>query len=104
MKKILASILLAAAVPAMAWGDREQGALAGAVLGYGLSQFQQQRQSEQRPTQQPMARCGYEIACSPVYVEPPRTYQQRPIAPYVCRTIPVTNYRGDVIYYEQHCN
>jgi len=65
-KTILAMALVATASTAMAWGDREQGALLGLIIG-GHIAGQQQR--------------------SPVYVQPPAVYYQP--APVYVQPAPV---------------
>jgi hypothetical protein len=59
MRKLIAVTLLAATVsaPALAWGDREQAALAGTILGYVIGQ----QQNQPRPYVHP----------APVYQQPP---------------------------------
>ena len=87
MRKLIAVTLLAATVstPAFAWGDREQAALAGAVLGYVIGQ----QQNQPRPHVQP----------APVYQQPPvyvpgvvyRDYTYRPMYKMVDVFIPECN-------------
>ena len=65
-KTILALALVATASTAMAWGDREQGALLGLIIGgHIVSQYQQ----------------------GPVYVQPPAVYYQP--APVYVQPLPV---------------
>lgn len=87
MRKLIAATLLAATVstPALAWGDREQAALAGTVIGYVIGQ----QQNQPRPYVQP----------APVYQQPPvyvpgvvyRDYNYRPMYKMVDVFIPECN-------------
>lgn len=88
LKKIaLVASLVLATTTAHAWGDREQGALAGAVIGYMIGQNQAQHAQPQYggyPQQQPQY--GGQQYYPPT---PPRAIYQ-PICP-----------RGYIISYER---
>lgn len=96
MKKAIASILIASTLstPVLAWGDREQGALLGLVIG-GVVASQQAEQRQPRvvyPQQQIIVQpvpqiCGYSVYCGPT-----SCYQQ-----------PVWNQWGQVIGYQTVC-
>ena len=94
MKKILISILiLCSTLPAFAWGDREQGALAGLVTGLVL------REQISRPVPQPTYTvyqqpiCGYNVYCAPpVVIQPP-----------VCQTEYVYDRYGQIIGTRNFC-
>ena len=74
-KTILALALVATASTAMAWGDREQGALLGLIIGgHIVSQYQQ----------------------GPVYVQPPAVYYQP--APVYVQPAPVYVQPPPVVY------
>jgi len=74
-KTILAMALVATASTAMAWGDREQGALLGLIIGGHIaSQYQS----------------------APVYVQPPPVYYQP--APVYVQPAPVYVQPPPVVY------
>ena len=89
MRKLIAVTLLAATVsaPALAWGDREQGILAGAA---GLWAIQQLNKAGQQPVYQ-APQPVYQQA--PVYVPVPvyRDYIHRPMYKAVDVYIPECN-------------
>lgn len=83
MYKLITLLLAAAAsTSAFAWGDREQGALLGATLGYIVGQQNQPRPYTQPPAvyQQP-----------PVYVPATPYYTYRPMYKAVDVYIPECN-------------
>lgn len=80
-KIVLVASLVLATTAAHAWGDREQGALAGAVIGFmiGQNQNQQPQYGGQYPQQQPQyggqryypqtaPRAIYQPTCPPGYM------------------------------------
>lgn len=106
MKKLLLGFLLAAvSLPAYAWGAREQGALAGLVVGSMIHQHHHHRH-------------GFHSH----YIPPPRVYyhnyvQPAPIYNYVqpvqpqvvvidnnCRRVPVLDQNNQIIAFTQVCN
>ena len=100
MKKFaIALALVVGATSAQAWGDREQGALLGLVIGGVLSgQMVEARPQIVYPPQQIMIHpqqqliCGYNIYCGPTacYQEP--SYQE-----------PIWDHYGRVIGYRTIC-
>lgn len=106
MKKLLLAMLVcAAATPAMAWGDREQGALAGLAAGIVLGQ----QQPAYRPAPMYVQPAPVYVQPAPVYVQPaPRYYS--PSYPTVrgyyhssCFNEPVYNAYGENTGYRTVC-
>jgi hypothetical protein len=84
MKKlIIAALITVAAIPAFAWGDREQGALLGLIIGSVLTQPPQPVYVAPQPVY---------VAPQPVYVVPP--YVPPPVVQYEYRPQPY--YRNNV--------
>ena len=97
LRAIIAGLLItSSSTPALAWGDREQGILAG-IAGVWL--FNQLTRDDQRPTQ-PAQPPSVVYQPAPVYVYPePPVYVHRPR----CHYFPVVDQFGRVMYYRQHC-
>lgn len=104
-KTAVAVALVAATSSALAWGPREQGALAGLVIGgiVGSQIEQNERQYEPRHHRHQQA---------PVYVQPQPVYiQPQPqicgynisCSPTVCTNEPMYNQWNQIIGYRQTC-
>lgn len=74
---IVFCVLFSLSSPALAWGDREQGALIGFAVGTFLQQYSQSRQIPHSAQPAPL----YVVPPYPAYVEraQPPMYRQRPI-------------------------
>ena len=106
MKKLLLGFLLAAvSLPAYAWGSREQGALAGLVVGSMIHQHNHYRHGF-HSHYIPPPRVYY-----PNYVYPAPIYNYvQPVQPQVvvidnnCRRVPVLDQNNQIIAFTQVCN
>ena len=97
MKKTLALIAAACiATPALAWGDREQGALAG-ILGTLIYQHIQRDGFGRQPApvivQQPQI----------IYQPQPQIIYAPPPPPPVCQHLPVRDIHGQFLGWHTHC-
>lgn len=91
-KFITGMILSSAITAAHAWGDREQGILAG-IAGYWL--YNQLNRNDPQPPAPPVVQQN-----PPVYVYPaPPVYSYRPR----CYQVPTVDQYGRVLYYRQYC-
>jgi hypothetical protein len=122
MKKlIIAALITVAAIPSFAWGDREQGALLGLIIGGVIAQQQQQpvyvTPQPVYVTPQPVY-VAPPVYAVPPYVPPPTVqYDYRPHPYYnvcgvdvvceqprrVCRSEAVFNHHGRFIGYRTIC-
>jgi hypothetical protein len=90
MKKLIAATLAASMfTPAMAWGEREQGALIGLIVGGLIVSKQQDQPRLQLPQPQQV------IILPPVYI-PPKTQ--------TCLQHPVYDQYGRLIAYQLSCH
>jgi hypothetical protein len=98
MKKVLATVLaLALTTPAMAWGDREQGVLAGIAATLFFQHMQQH--SHTQGSQPPVV-----IQQQPVIVQPPAVpVVVPPTIQLNCVPSPNHDYHGRVIGYAYIC-
>lgn len=127
-KKLLiagvASTLSLASLPAMAWGDREQGILIGIVGGHILGQLHKNSvgvsspgvvyRDDDRPGKGRGHGYGHSnhsdrgttVVIREIVREPTVVYRTPPVAmasPRVCREIPVRNESGHIIEFRQLC-
>lgn len=91
MRKILTTAILAAAIasPAFAWGDREQGALTGFVIGTIIGQ------QHQRP--------AYPVYTPPPVYTPAPVYLPPPVVYTYPQHVPTFRQRVDVFIPECNC-
>lgn len=89
MKTLLLASAIAFSGSSYAWGDREQGILAGVLLGTVIhNSIQRPAPQIVQPPQQLI--CGYNVHCQP---QP----QQ------ICRSYPQYDYHGRVTHYLTYC-
>lgn len=112
MKKlIIAALITVAAIPAFAWGDREQGALLGLIIGGMITQPQPVYVAPQPVyvappvyvvppyVPPPVVQYEYRPVCGVDIVCPPPIRQER-----YCRSEAVFNHRGRFIGYRTVCD
>lgn len=89
MKKLIASILIASvSIPALAWGDREQGALAGLIGALLISNAMKER--EYNPP----------VIIQPNVIIQPHPYPiQRPVCQWVVE--PRSDMYGNIYYVQR---
>ena len=104
MKKLLVLILVFVSLNSHAWGEREQGALLGLVIGSVITHRQVHpepriyyQQNSPQPTEyaapygyrQRTLVCGVDVICYPV--------------PLICNIIPVYTGTGEFVGYQKVC-
>jgi hypothetical protein len=121
----VASALSLASLPAMAWGDREQGILIGLVGGHILGQIHKNSTSYSSPGivyrdydrpgrarghgygQSRYSDHGTTVVIREIVREPTVVYHTPPVAMVparVCRELPVRNESGNIIEFRQLCD
>jgi hypothetical protein len=95
MKKLLLGFLLAAvSLPAYAWGEREQGALAGVIIGSMLARNQVYAAPQVYAPPVIQHGHGFHHHHAPMYV--PRITTR-------CFYVPVYDQYGNIAYYNTQC-
>lgn len=103
MKKIITLIAGSTiALSSYAWGDREQGALLGLIIGSVITQSQQQQQ-QQRVIVQPVPQTQ-QIVILPPAQQPVPIIGTIPPKTGTCLQHPVYDQHGRVIAYQLSCH
>jgi len=102
MRKLISQLTVAAglisvAMPAMAWGEREQGILSGIAGAWIIGRMMQQPPAPQPPP----VYYNYNEPPPPVYYAPPPTVYY--YHPPKCYFVPFHDPTGRILYYRQIC-
>jgi len=90
---LLAAAIGITSVTSHAWGEREQGALTGLIIGTIIHQINSQPKPQLNPPVLPQQLvCGYNVYCQPI-PQPP-----------VCRHYPQYDYYGRITHYTTICS
>ena len=109
MKTMKFAVMIACAAistTSLAWGDREQGALAGLIGGLAAAVIIHNSEEQHQPPSPPAyvrpqiqhhSTCGYNVWCPP---PPPPPVHHRP---QVCQQVAVVDQNGYFMYWTTQC-